>query len=213
MGEGSGISVFLVDDHPAVREGLRRLLELDERIRVVGEAASGETALEDADAWAADVVLMDIRLPGMDGIEAIRRLRSRTPDLKVIVLSAFGDEYLLEAIDAGATGYMLKAASQPELVEAVVQTARGQTYMDRRLVRGLMDRVSTLSKMGRPQALSGRQREIVRLIAAGVPSKEIAARLSISGATLSRELRRVFDLLGVDDRAHAVAEAGKRRLI
>ena len=213
MAEVPGISVFLVDDHPAFREGLRRLLELDDRICVVGEAPSGESALEDATARAADVVLMDVRLPGMDGIEAMRRLRSRDPDLKVIVLSSFGDEYLLEAIDGGAAGYMLKTASQPDLVEAVVQTAGGQTYMDRTLIPGLMDRVSALSKMGRPKMLSERQREILRLIADGVPSKEIGARLSISHATLTRELRHVFDLLGVDDRAHAVAEAGKRHLI
>ena len=205
--------VFLVDDHPVVRAGMRQLLELDERVSVVGEAGSGEEALEQFNGCPADVVLMDIRLPGMDGIEATRQLRARHPDLKIMILSSFGDEYLAEAIEAGANGYILKTATQPELTRAVVQTASGQGPLDPTLTPRLFDRMAELSRAARSQDLSSRQQEILRLIADGVPSKEIAARLSMSQATLSRQLRQVFDLLGVDDRAHAIAEAYRKNLL
>lgn len=206
------IRVLIVDDHPVVREGIRRLLELDEQISVVGEAGSGEEALARMDECPADVTLMDIRMPGIDGIEATRQLRVRYPNLKVIVLSSFGDEYLAEAIEAGANGYILKTATQPELVRAVVQAAGGQSPIDARLTPGLLGRLAELSRMTQRQGLSSRRREILRLVANGVPSKEIAARLSVSQATLTRELRHVFNLLGVDDRTHAVAEAYRRNL-
>ena len=133
--------------------------------------------------------------------------------MKVVVLSSFGDEYLAKPIDAGATGYILKTATQPELVQAVVQAAAGQSPIDPTLVPGLLQRMSELSGMARCEVLSNRQREILRLIADGVPSTEIAANLSVSQATLTRELRHVFDLLGVDDRAHAIAEASRKNLL
>ncbi len=207
------IRLLLVDDHPVVREGIRRLLELDERVAVVREAGSGEEALEQMEVSPADVALMDIRLPGIDGIEATRRLLSRYPDLKVIVLSSFGDEFLVEAIEAGAKGYMLKTATQPELVHAVVQAAGGQTPIDPQLTPKLVGRLAELSRMSPCPGLSGRQQEMLRLIAEGVPSKELAGSLSISPATLTRELRHVYDVLGVNGRAHAVAEAYKKGLL
>lgn len=207
------IRLLLVDDHPVVRGGIRRLLELEEQISVVGEAGSGEEALERMDASAVDVVMMDIRLPGIDGIETTRRLRALHPDLKIVVLSSFGDEYLTKAVDAGANGYILKTATQPELVRAVVQVVNGQTPVDTKLISNLFRQLGELSRMARCRVLSDRQGEILRLIANGVPSKEIAARLSMSHATLTRELRHVFDVLGVDDRAHAVAEASRRDLL
>ena len=105
------IQVFLVDDHPVVREGIRRLLELEEGISVVGEVASGEEALKQMDARPADVVLMDIRLMGIDGIETTRRLKATHPDLRVLILSGFGHEYMSQAIEAGADGYLLKTAN------------------------------------------------------------------------------------------------------
>ncbi len=207
------IRLFLVDDHPVVREGIRRLMQLEEQISVVGEADSGEDVLEQMDMSPANVVMMDIRLPGINGIEATRRLRARYPDRKVIILSSFGDEYLVEAIEAGAIGYILKTATQPELVHAVGQAADGQFYIDPKLTPGLFGRLAELSKTAQRQDLSDRQQEILRLIAEGVPSKEIEGQLSISHATLTRELRHAFDLLGADSRAHAVAEAYKRNLL
>ena len=205
--------VFLVDDHPMVRVGMRRLLELDERLSVVGEAGSGEEALEQAGGCPADVLLMDIRLPGMDGIEATRQLRAQHPGVRVLVLSSFGDEFLARAIEAGATGYILKTATGPELVQAVLLAAKGQSSIDPTLMTGLLKRMSELSRRARGEGLSDRQREMLRLIADGVPTSEIVAKFSMSSATLARQLRHVFDLLGVDDRTHAVAEALRRKLL
>ena len=205
--------VFLVDDHPVVRAGMRQVLELDDRISVVGEADSGEEVLEQLSRCPTDVVLMDICLPDMDGIEATRQLRARHADLKIMILSAFGDEYLAEAIEAGANGYILKTTAQEELTRAVIQTASGQGPLDPTLTPRLFDRMAELSRSAQSQELSSRQQEILRLIADGVPSREIAARLSMSQATMSRQLRQVFDLLGVDDRAHAIAEAYRKNLL
>ena len=177
------------------------------------EADSGEEVLEKLSGCPADVVLMDICLPDMDGIEATRQLRARHADLKIMILSAFGDEYLAEAIEAGANGYILKTTAQEELTRAVIQTASGQGPLDPTLTPRLFDRMAELSKSAQSQDLSSRQQEILRLIADGVPSREIAARLSMSQATMSRQLRQVFDLLGVDDRAHAIAEAYRKNLL
>ena len=190
------IRVFLVDDHPVVREGIRRLLETDERISVVGEAESGEEALEQGDACPKDVLLMDVLLPGMDGIEATRQLRSRYPDLKVVVLSSIGDRHLARAIEAGATGYLLKTATRDELVQAVVEAAGGQSPIDPKLMPSLLHHTGELSRAARHRLLSSRQREILRLVADGVPSQGIAAELSVSRATLKRELRHIFDQFG-----------------
>lgn len=197
------VSVFLVDDHPLVREGIRRLLESEEGIVVVDEAASAEEGLEKLDAQAVDVVLMDIKLTGMDGIEATRQLRVKLPDVKVIILSSFGNEYLAQAIEAGANGYMLKTATRSELANAVVQAADGH-----------WPKAPELPPIVRyPARLSSRQLDILRLIANGVPSNEIKTTLSVSQATLTRQLRRIFDLLGVNDRAHAVAKVSKLGLL
>ncbi len=203
---------MVVDDHPVVREGMRRLLELDERISVVVEAGSAEEALQKVSEYPPDVLLMDIRLPGMDGIEATRLIRSQHPSVKVIVLSSTADEYLAQAIEAGAAGYMLKTATRDELVQAVVQAAGGQSPIDPKLMPSLLHHMGELSRGARHRLLSSRQREILQLVADGVPSKGIAAHLSVSQATLTRELRHIFDQLGVDDRAHAVAEAYRRNL-
>ena len=172
-----------------------------------------EEALEQMEACFADVALMDVRLPGIDGIETTRRLVSRYSDLKIIVLSSFGDEFLVAAIEAGAHGYILKTATQPELLSAVVQAANDQTPIDRTLTTRIFGRLAELSKTARRQDFSSRQQEILRLIAEGVPSTDIAATLSISPATLTRELRYVYDLLGVSSRAHAVAEAYRKGLL
>ena len=204
---------MLVDDHPVIREGIRRLLEMDEQVPVVSEAGSGEEALEQMEASPADVVLMDIILPGIDGIEATRVLLARYPDVKIIILSSFGAEYLVDAIEAGAKGYILKTATQPELVRAVVQAASGQTPIDPKLTPGLFFELAELSRAAQRPGLPGRQQEMLRLIADGVPTKEIGGRISVSHATLNRELRRIFDLLGVNSRAHAVAEAYRRGLL
>ncbi len=126
----SKITVLLVEDHPIVREGIRRLLSVDKDIVVVGEADSAEEALRQAQFFSPQVVLMDIRLPGASGIEATLQLKTHYPDLRVVILSAYGHEYLTQAIEAGADGYVLKTASQAQLVGAVKQAAEGQSPID-----------------------------------------------------------------------------------
>ena len=201
------IRVFLVDDQALVREGVRRLLELDEQIIVVGEAESAESALAQVRARSPHVVLMDIQLPGADGIEATRQLKARDLDIKVVILSSFGDEYLSQAIEAGADGYILKTATQPDLVHAVLQAAWGASPIDLTLSREMFNQFAKMAKMTQGYGLSWRQQEILRMVAAGAKAIEIAATLAISETTLKREFRKIFDLLGVNDRAHAIAEA------
>lgn len=207
------IPVFLVDDHAIVREGIQRLLELDDDIEVVGQAESAEDALDQVEATNPSVILMDIRLPGVSGIEATRMIKARYPKLRVLVLSAFGHEYLAQAIEAGADGYVLKTAKRAELVAAVKQTANGQGHIDETLTGELLGQFAKLYKASREQGLSPRQLIVLQRVAQGVPSRDITAELSISDATLKRDVRAMFNFFGVNDRAQAVAEAYKRRIL
>ncbi len=207
------IPVFLVDDHTIVREGIQRLLELDDGREVVGQAGSAEEALDQMEAAEPQVILMDIRLPGVSGIEATRLIKARYPYLRVLVLSAFGHEYLAQAIEAGADGYVLKTAKRDELVAAVKRTAKGQGHIDETLTGGLLGQFAELYKASREQGLSQRQLTVLQRVAQGVPSRDITAELSISDATLKRDVRAVFNYFGVNDRAQAVAEAYKRRIL
>ncbi len=208
-----GFRVVLVDDHPMMREGMRRLLEADESFVVVGEAGSAEEALERVGGLAVDIVVMDIRLPGMDGVEATRQLKAQHPQVKVVIVSAFGEDYLIPSIDAGADGYLLKTLAPEELVRSLVQAAQGKPPVDATLTRLLMNQAAAPEPRTREPAPSPRQQEMLRLVAGGLPSKELASRLFISRSTLKREFRNIFNLLGVNDRAHAVAEAYRRNLI
>ncbi len=207
------VRVFLVDDHLIVREGIKKLLELDERIQVVGESENAEDALSRAEMASAQVVLMDIRLPGIDGIEATRQLMAQNRELKVVILSSFGDIYLTPAIEAGARGYILKTASRRELVQAVFKAASGQSPIDASLSTELFTQFAKLSKTTQPQILSSRQQEMLRMVVSGLSSREIIAQLSISESTLTREFRNIFNCFGVNRRSQAVAEAYKRKLV
>ena len=203
--------MFLADDHPLLREGLRRLLEADGHFLVVGEASTAEGALEQLETLTVDVVVMDIQLPGLDGVEATRRLKLRHPGLRVIILSAFGQEYLLPSIEAGADGYLLKTSGLMEVVRSLVQAAQGQSPVDPGLTRHLM--VHLANGLPARCTLTPRQGELLRMVAEGMPSKELSSRLCVSPTTVKREFRNIFDALGVNDRAHAVAEAYRRRLV
>lgn len=189
------------------------MLESEARIKVVGEAGRADEAFNTLSSRAVDVMLMDIKLPGMDGIEATRWLKDHSPDLKVVMITSYGDDYLAEAIEAGANGYILKSATQPELVTAVIQAAQGHSPIDPTLTGGLFDQFAKVSKIARNQGMSSRQLEILRLIAEGVPSKSIASQLAISDTTLKREIKAIFNFLGVNDRAHAIAEAYNRQFL
>jgi len=209
----SNVRVYIVDDYPLVREGIRRLLELDARIRVVGEADSGEIALDKVTTSSPKVVLMDVNLPGINGVETTRLLTSQHPQLRVLMLSSFGDQFLLESLEAGACGFILKSATQPEMVNAVLRAAGGDLPIDPKLITVLLNRNGVQSETRGRQALPNRQVKILRLISDGLTSKKITSRLSISEATLTRDLRHIFDFLGVDDRAHAVAAAYRNKIL
>jgi len=207
------ITVLLVDDHPMVREGMRRLLEGEGGFEVVGEVDSVEAALEELTRKRAEIVVMDIELPGVDGVEGTRQLKARYPEVKVVIVSAYGEDYLVPSIDAGADGYLLKTLPPSELVKSMHQAAMGQSPVDAALTRHLMDQAAAGKGAEGEGMPTERQQDVLKLVANGLSSKELASRLFISQTTLKREFRNIFDLLGVNDRAHAVAEAYRRNLI
>jgi len=207
------IRVLLVDDHQVVREGLKYMLAPHEDIEVVGEAASGEDGLIQAERLQPDVVLMDIKMPGIDGITAMRKLRERMPDICVVMLTLYDDEYVTQAIEAGASGYILKDASEEQLIQAIRDAHKGYAPLAPSLTRKVLTKLADLSRARENPMLSKRQREILRLVAAGLVRKEVAARLYISEATVKKELTAIFDKLGVSDQTQAVAEAMKKGLI
>ena len=209
------IRVLLVDDHRVIREGLQRMLEPDAEIKVVGGAESGEEALVQAQQLHPDIILMDIKMPGMGGIKAIDELNKKQPAVNIMVLTAYEDEhYLAEAIEAGAIGYLLKDVSQEELCQAIRQACNGGAPLASSMTRPLLAQFATLTKdkAARKSDLSERQLGILRLIATGATNKEIAAQLFLSSATIKREMNRIFTELDVSDRAEAVAEAYERKL-
>ena len=209
----ANLRVYLVDDHPLMRMALRRILESDERFVVVGEADTAEECLTAVAALTTDLVVMDIQLPGIDGVEATRRLKSQDADLKVVILSAYGEEYLIPSIDTGADGYMMKGLEPKAMIEELLQAAEGTPPIDSNLTRLLMDRAAAGPWENSGPSLSNRQNQVLRHVSDGLSSKEIASLLSISNTTLKRDFRTIFEVLGVNDRAHAIAEAYRRELI
>lgn len=211
--ESNPLRVFLVEDHQVVREGTRRLLEVDGDIKVIGESISGEDAVGMPELSRAEVVLCDMMLPGIDGIEATRRMLERYPHLRVIILSSFGEGYVIPALEAGAAGYLLKRAEQDELIRAVKEAAAGGSPLSSSLNAMLIQRFKDLHNGDGDGAITERQRDVLKLVAVGETTRSISDALFMSPATVKRELRNVFDKLGVNNRAHAVAEAQQKGLI
>jgi DNA-binding NarL/FixJ family response regulator len=194
------IGVCVVDDHPTFRAGLRALLEASE-IAVVGEASDGEEAIHCARHCEPDVVLMDLSMPGLDGVEATRRMTSELPEVPVVVLTSFSDRTrIVDALDAGAVGYLLKDADPDELVRGVRAAAEGHSPLDPRAAREVLD---SRQSAGSGVELSPREAEVLRLLAAGHPNKVIGLRLGISEKTVKNHLSAVFQKLGVTDRTQA----------
>jgi DNA-binding NarL/FixJ family response regulator len=204
-----------VDDHPVTREGLRTALELSEEIVVVvGEASSGEEAIERAAELTPDVVFMDVRMPGIDGIEATRRIREASPETKVILITI--DESrgaISEAIQAGVSGYLLKDASADALVDAAQRAVEGGAVIHPQLTRTFIEEVHLADSPGEAAPLSKREREILQKIANGATTKEVASELGISPHTVKTHLERIFEKLGANDRAQAVAIAIRTGLV
>jgi DNA-binding NarL/FixJ family response regulator len=194
------IDVLLVDDHAMVRAGLGRLLAAAGDVRVVAEAADGEEGARLARELDPQVALVDLAMPGIDGIETTRRIRDRAPGVAVVVLTAFSDrQQILGALDAGAVGYLLKDADPGELLRGVRAAARGENPLDPKAAHAVLTRTT-----GHASAtLTRREREVLRLVAEGLPNKQIARRLGISEKTVKAHLTKVFEAIGVTDRTAA----------
>jgi DNA-binding NarL/FixJ family response regulator len=204
------IRLLIVDDHPVVRNGLHGMFAGDPEFEVVGEAADGAEAVAYAQALDPDVVLMDLRMPGMDGVAAIRKLATLAIRAKVLVLTTYDtDSDVLPAIEAGATGYLLKDTPRAELLRAVRAAARGEAVLSPTVATKLLGQVRAPAK----DDLSKRELEVLALIAKGATNREAAAKLFISEATVKTHLLHLYAKLGVSDRAAAVATAFARGLL
>jgi DNA-binding NarL/FixJ family response regulator len=216
------IRVLLVDDQPLLRTGFRLILEGEPDIAVVGEAGDGARAVELTRTLLPEVVLMDIRMPGVDGIEATRRIvreEAATHDPRVLILTTFDlDEYVVEAVRAGASGFLLKDATPEELLAAIRVVAAGEALLAPAATRHLVDAFVSRPSLGRPDArlvgaLTGREREVLRLVAQGLSNAEIAGRLVVSPATAKTHVSRILTKLGLRDRAQLVIAAYESGLI
>jgi DNA-binding NarL/FixJ family response regulator len=210
------IRVLIVDDHAVVREGLRTFLELQEGLEVVGEAGDGEEALEEGQRLTPDVILMDLVMPKLDGVSAMRALRYRVPDARIIVLTSFlEDDRLLPAIQAGAAGYLLKNVQPAELARAIRAAARGEAIIDPSAAAALVQALAENSRprAAEPERLTRREREVLELIAGGRSNKRIALELGIAEKTVKTHVGHVLAKLGVTDRTQAALMAVRDGLI
>lgn len=203
------VRVLLVDDHAAVRSGLRAILESNEQVTVVGEAADGQVALRQALALRPDVVIMDIRMPGTDGITATREITATT-GARVLILTSFEiDEYLFEALRAGAVGYLLKSASAPELQEAVLAVHAGEAMLSPQVTRTLIATFAadTSAAAASPPAglsdLTAREREVLNCLGEGMSNRQVALHLAIEETTVKTHVARVLRKVGAQSRLQA----------
>ena len=204
------IRLLVVDDHPVVRDGLSSMFAREPEFDVVGEAADGAEAVRLAVTLRPDVILMDLRMPGVDGVRAIQELASYDTGARVLVLTTYDtDSHVLPAIEAGATGYLLKDAPRDELLRAVRATARGEAVLAPSAAALLMNRVRGPA----PTPLSPREVEVLQLVAAGATNREAAATLFLTEATVKSHLLNIYAKFGVNDRAAAVTEAFNQGLL
>ena len=203
------LRLLLVDDHVVVREGLRALLASDPRFEIVGEAAEGDGAISAANTLNPDVVVMDVSLPGMNGVQATRQLKLQQPDVRVVALTVHEEGgYLRSLLDAGASGYVLKRSAASELVRALHVVGDGGTYLDPGMAGQLVGKlVRNAPHAGPAPGLSDREREVVRLVARGYSNKEIASKLEVSVKTVETYRYRAVEKLGLRGRADLVRYA------
>jgi DNA-binding NarL/FixJ family response regulator len=205
------ISILLVEDHKIVREGTRQLLEQSADIHVVGEASDGLEAVSMATEIQPDVIVMDVRLPRLNGIEATRMITARFPNIKVLILSAYDDDsYIFPLLEAGASGYLLKTSSGAELLEAIRLIYAGQTALSSRISAKIISRLGgrqTYQTHQMPEALTAREMDVLRAAAHGLANKMISAELGITAQTVQVHLRNIYGKLGVNSRSEAVARA------
>ncbi len=206
----SSIRILITDDHPVVREGLAGMLAAQPDFEVVGEAADGETAVALHQSLSPDVTLMDLRMPGMDGVGAIEAIKARQPSAHILVLTTYdSDADILRAIEAGATGYLLKDTPREELFRAIRAAAAGESV----LAPTVAARIMTQMRAPAEENLSSREIEVLQLVAKGHSNKEIGKALHISTATVKTHLIHIYNKLGVDDRTAAVTTALEKGII
>lgn len=205
------IRILLADDHPVVRDGLAAMLATQPDFAVVGEAGNGAEAVAEAARLRPDVVLMDLEMPVLDGIEAIRRLRAADPSVQVVVLTAFDtDERIVGALQAGAQGYLLKGAPRAEIFAAIRTVSAGGALIPPVVASKLLRQVRAAES---PDALTARETEVLTLVAAGLANQEIAVRLSISERTVKFHVSSILAKLGVKNRTQAARQARERGLV
>jgi NarL family two-component system response regulator LiaR len=205
------ISVIIVDDHPVVRQGLRTFLETQKDLEIVSEAADGEEALTQIGESVPDVVLMDLVLPGIDGIEATRRARELSPSTKVIVLTSFADDAkVFPAIKAGAAGYLLKDVEPVQLADAIRSVHAGEALLHPTVAARLMQEVSSEERRGPGGTLTERELEVLRLIARGMSNRKISRELTVSEKTVKTHVSNILAKLHLADRTQAALYAVRR---
>lgn len=203
------LRLLLVDDHAVVREGLRALLSDDRRFEIVGEASDGIAALSAAERLHPDVVVLDVSIPGLNGAQVARRLKSSQPDVRTLALTVHEEGgYLRSLMDAGASGYVLKRSAPAELLRAIEVIGEGGTYLDSSIASQLVGRLGQKRAVDEPSAaLSEREREVVQMVAHGYSNKEIAEKLGVSVKTIETYRYRATDKLGLHGRADLVRYA------
>lgn len=212
------INVLLVDDHSMVREGLKQLLELDGDIKVVGEAGNGESCLSLIDSLQPDVVLLDINMPGMNGLEVLERLRNKGSKQKVLILTIHNEvEYLIKAIDIGVSGYLLKDSESSVLKKAIYVVNSGDNFIDATMTP-LLKEQKYLKEVQREacskeKLLSTREIEVLCALAEGLYNKEIASKLQISEKTVKNHVSNIFKKIGVSDRTQAAVYAIRHKFV
>ena len=213
------VGVLIVDDDKLMRAGLRAVLSSDDEIAVVGEAGDGRAAIDSARRLAPDVVLMDVRMPSMDGITATREVLRVAPDVRVVIVTTFEeDDYVFGALSAGASGFLLKRTSPEELIAAIHTVAEGEALLSPSVTRRVIERMAHEPTLGQPddgrlEELTGRERDVLELIAAGLTNAEIAERLGIEESTVKTHVKRILMKLALRDRVQAVIFAYETGLI
>jgi DNA-binding NarL/FixJ family response regulator len=210
------ILLLVVDDHPVVREGLVAILQTQPDFEVVGQAASGAEAVEEASKTRPDVVLLDLEMPEMDGVEALRRMRAIHPELTALVFTAFDtDERILSSLQAGAAGYLLKGAPREDIFNAIRVVSQGGSLLGPLVVSRLLERISASKPADAPrlEPLTNREREVLELLARGQTNKEIAGRLVVTERTVKFHVSAILRKLGATNRTEAVSIAAQEGLV
>ena len=209
------IRIVIADDHPIVRQGLAAVLEQEEDLKVVSQAVNGLEAVARARELRPDIILMDLQMPEMDGVEAIQKIKEECPEIGIIILTTYdADDYIFRGIEAGARGYLLKDSPPGEVLNAIRAVHKGESLIQPRVASRLLDRFSQLARAPDPgEILSPREVEVLQLMAKSTVNKEIATELLIGESTVKTHIVHIFNKLGVKGRTEAVAEASRRGII